>query len=356
MVYEFFSGGGSPEGELPAGLASEALGMLWAVLQDFRNWGAVHTITAIDPRFERLLPGSGRETLPADEVVSARAGEHEDVYLSLLKRCDAVLAIAPETDGVLSKLAEQAETEGLPLLGSNSSAIATAGNKATCSRLFDLANIPAPVTRTASFLTAAHVAGQLQWPLIVKPVDGVGCEGVCCLNNLSELPSILALIRRTTSQEQILLQSLASGIPASVSLLVAESGCMPLSLNLQLIDAGAPYQYLGSRVPLHHPMGDRAMELAALAAGLIPGLKGYIGVDVVLAEDRVELIEINPRITTSYLALRQVAGVNLARAMWEACMLDILPDRFALNGDAVIRKDDPGSWGLQPGSDGMRTT
>jgi tyramine---L-glutamate ligase len=347
LVYEFFAGGGCSESEMPGGLAAEALGMLWAVLQDFRQWGAVRTITSFDPRFEQRIPGFCRETLPADEVVCAGDGDHEAVYLSLLKRCDAVLLIAPETDGILSRLAEQAETEGIPLLGCSAAAVATAGNKAVCSRLFDLANLPAPKARTATFSAAARVAAQVGCPLIIKPLDGVGCEGVCRLDSLSDLPEILAVIRQSTTQEQILLQSLVNGTHASVSLLVAEGGCRPLSLNLQLIEAGAPFQYLGSRVPFLHPLSDQAIELASSAVGLIPGLKGYVGVDLVLAENHVELIEINPRITTSYIGLRQVATRNLARAIWDACTNGVLPDCFPLKGEVVIRKDDPGSWGLR---------
>ena len=332
---------------MPGSIAAEALGMLWAVLQDFRQWGAVRTVTALDPRFEQRIPGLSRETLPADEVICARAGDHEEVYLSLLKRCDAVLVIAPETDGILSRLAEQAETEGIPLLGCSAAAVATAGNKAVCSRLFDLANLPAPIARTATFSTAAAVAAQIGCPLVIKPIDGVGCEGVCRMNCLSDLPEILALIRQSTAQEQILLQSLVSGTHASVSLLVAENGCLPLSLNLQLIEAGAPFRYLGSRVPFQHSLNDQAIALASSAVGLIPGLKGYVGVDLVLAEDHVELIEINPRVTTSYIGLRQVATVNLARAIWDACMKGELPNCFPLNGTVLIRKDDPGSWGFR---------
>ena len=332
---------------MPVSIAAEALGMLWAVLQDFRQWGAVRTITALDTRFEQRIPGLCRETLPANEVIRARAGDHEEVYLSLLKRCDAVLVIAPETDGILSRLAEQAETEGIPLLGCSAAAVATAGNKAVCSRLFDLANLPAPKARTATFSTAVHVAAQIGCPLVIKPIDGVGCEGVCRLNSLSDLPEILALIRQSTAQEQMLLQSLVNGTHASVSLLVAEDGCLPLSLNLQMIEAGAPFQYLGSRVPFQHPLSDKAIALASSAVGLIPGLKGYVGVDLVLAEDHVELIEINPRVTTSYIGLRQVATMNLAQAIWDACMKGVLPDFFPLNGEVVIRKDDPGSWGFR---------
>lgn len=181
---------------------------------------------------------------------------------------------------------------------------------------------------------------------MIKPIDGVGCEGVCRLDTMSDLPGVLALIRRSTTQEQILLQKMVRGTHASVSLLVAAGGCMPLCLNLQLIEDGMPFQYTGSRVPFSHPAGDRAMELAGMAVGLIPGLKGYVGVDLVLTEDHAELIEINPRITTSYIGLRQVAQNNVARAIWDACLNDSLPDSFPLHGEVVVRKDDPGTWGL----------
>jgi predicted ATP-grasp superfamily ATP-dependent carboligase len=349
FIYEFFTGGGCPAGELPSGLAAEALGMLWALLADFRRWGAVRTITALDPRFEERVPGLNRTTLPADEVVCALPIEHEATYLSLLKRCDAVLVIAPETNGILAGLTAQAEIAGIPLLGSSASAAAAAGDKAACSRIFRLAKLPIPKTRAASFISAPQVAKEMGFPLVIKPLDGVGSEGVCRVDCLSDLPAALAILCQVTSHERILLQSYISGIHASVSLLIAEGRCLPLSLNRQLIEAGSPFQYHGSQVPFEHRLGKQALGLACSAVSLIPGLNGYVGVDLILEKDLVQLIEINPRLTTSYIGLRQVAQINLAQAIWEACRKGVLPDRVPLIGQVVIRKDDPDSWGLKPG-------
>ncbi len=347
LVFEYFSGGGFPAGEIPDALASEALGILWALLEDFRRWAAVRTITALDPRFEERVPGLNRNTLPADKVVRAMPGKHEETYLSLLQRCNAVLVIAPETDGILADLTDQAEIAGIPVLGSSSAAIATAGNKAACSRLFDLAKLPAPRTRTATFASAQHVAEQLGCPLVIKPLDGIACEGVCRLDRLSDLPGVLALVRRSTSQEQILLQSVAIGAHASASLIISGDRCRPLSLNLQLVEPGLPFKYRGSRVPFDHRAKDQALELARSAVSLIPGLRGYVGVDLVLGEDLVQLIEINPRLTTSYIGLRQVARLNLAQAIFDACSSNTLPDDVPLEGQIEIVKDDPASWGLR---------
>jgi tyramine---L-glutamate ligase len=344
FVYEFFTGGGCPAGELPAGLAAEALGILWALLADFRNWGAVRTITTLDPRFENRVPGLNRTTLPADEVVSVNPGGHLEAYLSLLKQCDAVLVIAPETDGVLSKLTAHVEKAGKPLLCSSASASATAGNKAICGRLFCDAELPTPTTSTADFDAAPAIAQKIGFPLVIKPLDGIGSEGVIQLDSLSDLSVALPNIRQSTSHNEILLQSYVRGIPASVSLLAVNGRFLPLSLNRQLMEPGQHLKYKGSQVPFHHKTAGRAVELACSAASLIPGLKGYVGVDLVLMDDSPQLIEVNPRLTTSYIALRQVAQINLAQLIWQACIDSILPESIPLSGTVTIKKDDPASW------------
>lgn len=345
LIYEFYTGGGLPAGPLSHSLASEALGMLWALLTDFGQL-SVRTITALDARFEDWIPGLNRKTLPANEVVCALPGDHQSVFLSLLKRCDAALITAPETNGILSELIAHAEKAGKVLLSSDASAAALAGNKAACSQIFSRANLPNPDTRITSFAAAPEAARTMGYPLVIKPMDGAGSEGVCVAEDSSELPSILSIVRRATSQKQILMQSFSEGIPASVSLLVANGKCLPLSLNCQLVDAGAPFQYRGSRVPFDHKASGIALDLACRAVELIPGLRGYAGVDLVLTDEGAQLIEINPRLTTSYIGLRQVSQINLAQAIWDACTKGIFPDPVPLAGQVVIKKDDPRTWGL----------
>jgi predicted ATP-grasp superfamily ATP-dependent carboligase len=344
LVYEFFTAGGWPARELPHGLAAEALGMLWAVLADFRRWNAVRTITALDPRFEDRIPGLNRTTMPADEVICVPQNGHEELYPSLLKRCDAALIIAPETSGILTALTEQAEKAGLPVLGSSSSAVTIAGNKASCHRLFRKAQLSIPQTRVARFASVSRSAGQLSYPLVIKPVDGIACEGACLIKRPSDLASAVKMARQGTSWNRVMLQSFVSGTPVSVSLLKVGDRCLPLSLNRQLIEIGMPFKYLGSQVPFEHPRGILGVELACSAAALISGLRGYVGVDLILTEDTVSLIEVNPRLTTSYIGLRQVCTANLAQLMWTASVNGSLPDRVSISGQVVIKKDDPASW------------
>ena len=101
-------------------------------------------------------------------------------------------------------------------------------------------------------------------------------------------------------------------------------------------------------MPLSHPKILNARDLASSASKLIPGLNGYVGVDMILTDGSFQLVEINPRLTTSYIGLRQVARMNPAKMIFEACIREILPDRVPLEGRVIVMKDDPNSWGLEP--------
>jgi len=307
--------------------------MLRALLADFRAWGAVRTVTAIDFRLDNL-------SLPADEVVRVAPGQHEATFSSLLAQSDAVLIIAPETDGVLTRLSAMAEEAGIPLLGSSPEAVAVAGDKAICYQRFCQAGLPTPLTRQGDFAAAPQVADEMGYPLVVKPLDGVGCEGVCLVTGPAGLADALALLRRATRHDHILLQSFMSGTHASVSLLVTEGRALPLSLNGQKIEAGCPFTYRGGVVPLPHPAMARAFDVAQAAVGLVPGLQGYVGVDLILAREEALLIEINPRLTTSYIGLRQVLQLNLAQAIWDACRGGVLPAEAPLTGQVAFDKDE----------------
>jgi predicted ATP-grasp superfamily ATP-dependent carboligase len=336
FVHEFISGGGWPEDELPPGLVGEGYAILWALLSDFQAWGAARTITTLDTR---LWPR--RDKLPASEIVALRPAEYEAGFQSILSQCDAALIVAPETGGVLARLSAKAQKAGTHLLGCSPKAIALAGDKAACDRIFRKAGLPTPLTRIVRPSVASQAAAELGYSLVVKPLDGVGCEGLSLVNSLEQLQPAVEAARKTSQRKEILLQSFMSGNHASISLLASSKGLLPLSLNGQRIEAGRPFRYLGGVIPYSHPAAQQALELAQAAARLMPGLRGYFGVDLVLGPESGTIIEINPRITSSYIGLRRVLKANLAELIWNACILDILPEHVDLAGQAVFDKGDP---------------
>ncbi|MGA2935970.1 MAG: ATP-grasp domain-containing protein [Syntrophobacteraceae bacterium] len=325
LVHEYVTGGGWPAEDLPHGLAAEGFTMLRAVLNDFRLWGGVSLITTRDVRLAGF-------SLCADRVVNLHREEYLRTLNDLVADVDAVLVIAPESNGVLARLSALVEERGRLLLGSSAEGVSVAGDKWDCFRRFSENNLPTPRTWRLSCAEALTAAEEIGFPLVVKPIDGVGCEGVSIASDSSSLRMALDLLHPWP--ESILLQPYLSGTHASVSLLVSETGVLPLSLNEQVLSVGVPFLYRGGTVPLDHMQRDSAFEYAERAVSLAPGLRGYVGVDMLLTERESYTIEINPRLTTSYVGLRQVIDINLAEAIWRACCDCVLPQKIILSGTA----------------------
>lgn len=171
--------------------------------------------------------------------------------------------------------------------------------------------------------------------MLIKPADGVACQWIKVLNGLDELFDSFKSIE--TSLPYVLLQDFVEGQPCSVSLLSDGVNALPLSLNLQKIEFEKNgLEYDGGEVPWDHPLKYEALSTAKNIVESIDGLKGYLGVDLILS-DKIYFIEINSRLTTPYVALRNVIDINLGQAIADSSMGN-LPDDFNLSGCFEFRK------------------
>ncbi|MCL4367875.1 MAG: ATP-grasp domain-containing protein [Actinobacteria bacterium] len=331
LVHEFVTGGGWPDWDLPESLAGEGLAMLKALLADFRAWGRFPVLTTLDRRLRGV-------SLPADRVVALDAEVYHTSLVELAGSCEAALIVAPETRGTLEHLSALMLEAGVCLLGSRPEAVAVAADKWECHRLFELAGLATPETVRTTPAEAAGAAAQLGFPLVVKPIEGAGCEGVGLVRRPDMLERALDL-PALRQAESLLLQRYIDGAHASVSLLVTGGDSVPLSLNEQWVQAGIPFVFRGGVAAISHDLRAQALDLARRAAALVPGLQGYVGVDLMLTEKRCSLIEINPRPTTSYVGVRRVVDINLAEAIWRACRDGVLPEAVAAAGEASFTKE-----------------
>src|SRR5439155_7431814 len=129
------------------------------------------------------------------------------------------------------------------------------------------------------------------------------------------------------------LESYVSGLAASVAVLCGPNGRISLSPCKQRISEDGRFRYLGGELPLTAGLAERARQLAERALTAMPMVIGYVGVDLVLGREpdgsQDAVIEINPRLTTSYVGLRTVATSNLAEVMWHVAQGEVQPIEFS---------------------------
>jgi predicted ATP-grasp superfamily ATP-dependent carboligase len=310
LVHEFVSGGGLAGRPVPASLAREGAAMRDALVADLAALERHRIVATADPRFPLRRPGV--------EVVTHSRGR--GTLDRLIASADAVWLVAPETDRAHELLAARVEAAGTALLGSGSTAIRRAADKAAVARLLRRHKVSHPETRVlrprVNRLDAVRTLG---YPVVVKPARGAGCGGVGLARNARELRDAVDLARRADGRGPLLVQRFVPGVAASVSLVADGRRAVVLAVNAQAVRPARPFVYRGGHTPLRHPLAVLAAETALRACRAVPGLRGWVGVDLVLTDSETVVIEINPRLTTAYLGVRRSLGVNVVELVLAAC-------------------------------------
>ena len=263
-------------------------------------------------------------------------GELMDWLDKNISNYDSCLVIAPEEDFILYNIINFIEKKGIKIIGSSSDAVMTCSDKFL---MYESLKDKVPIIRTEKvFFKDVNSYKPFNDKRILKPADGVSCSGIQIVSSNDEMKKAASLIE--TSLPYFVIQNFIEGTSASVSLISNGKEAVPLSLNLQDINfSDSGINYNGGQVPLNHKLADEAKKAAKKAVESIDGLKGYVGVDMILG-DKVHLVEINSRITTPYVALRNLLNFNLGDAILDAMYGGKLPSKVNLNGTISFCKRD----------------
>lgn len=320
LVYEHVTGGGYAGSPLPLDLAAQGYAMVETALQGLGELPAHHVVVLHDARF----PAGA---FPAHECIPVAPGTLHDQFAHAADEADAALVIAPESDGVLAALTAAVEERGRLVLGSSSGAIRIAGDKLAAGLALAQGGVRIPRTVEVPLQgDPIPWISSLRFPLVLKPASGAGGNGSSLVRDPTWVPPALERVRQVApSAGRCLAQEFVEGTSASVSLITDGRRVLPLTLNRQAIEATDGFAYAGGEVPFDHPQRQAAFAEAERACAAVPGLRGYVGVDVVLGTDGPVVIEINPRWTTSCVGTRRAVTLNLAHAVIDACAGGRLP-------------------------------
>jgi predicted ATP-grasp superfamily ATP-dependent carboligase len=322
LLYEHLTACASRDGGLSSSLATEGWAMLNALCRDGLAIPGleVHTIAGDLSRFAASIRVHPTETGP----------QWSDSFARILDEVDAALVIAPEFDRILEELVRRVEQSGKLHLGCSSGAIAATADKLTCARLWADQGIPTPVPvplRAPGDLLQGPTAA---FPLVLKPRDGAGSTGVRLVRTADEWEEAWTGATVEYTGRDWIATPFVAGQAASVACIVHAGGVLALPASSQRLSSDGRFRYEGGRLPLAPGLAARARKLALRTMGALEGLRGYVGVDIVLGErddgSADWAIELNPRLTTSYLGLQALCEGNLLSAIVSACTGRPLPE------------------------------
>lgn len=303
LVFEYLCGGGMAGQELSASLLAEGGMMLQALVNELSPLPQVLMRIPLEPRCRRISLPANAETIPI--------GESMDVMQSLpalMMDCDAVWPIAPETGGVLQRIAELAIAANKRLILSAPETIALCADKLATYRALQGRRIPCVPSELLSTLAKPIL------PCVIKPIDGAGCQGNIIVRTAEEFD--LAL-KCTENPAGFIAQPLLEGRAVSVSALFNQGRAEYLCCNRQRVRIeNQGFELTGCQVNVQSPYRNFYRDLLDRIAATLPELHGYIGVDLIeTGQHGPLLLEINPRLTTSYVGIHPATGINVAEAV-----------------------------------------
>ena len=185
-------------------------------------------------------------------------------------------------------------------------------------------SIPTPETLP---FNPADRQSEVRWSraTIIKRRDGAGSQDMFLVRDGFDLWNARHELGRLHEPETFIQQPFIAGKALSVTLLIAEDGLVleVFPVAVQHLSDDGHFKYRGGRIPADISLDSSlaAQHLAERACRAFSGLTGYVGCDLVLPLDRPlepVLIEINPRLTSSYLGYRQLTDDNIPARLLDA--------------------------------------
>jgi predicted ATP-grasp superfamily ATP-dependent carboligase len=266
------------------------------------------------------------------------------------------IVIAPEDEGILPNVIEAVRSTSLEVICPDLETVRLCSDKSQCIELFEDLSLSVPPYLVG---TPEEILGQelesIGFPSIVKPSMSSGATHLHLVESPEELESLMDAIEEELGPMHLIVQEHVPGEDVSASLLVSPPECKVLSTNRQVISLGdflSESGYIGGECPLDEDESDRVSETAVKIVEALPGLKGYVGIDFILADEEIIPLEINSRLTVSAIGISRTRGQTALSAILDCADGPIRPIPEP-NGYAAFAESNPIGLEVTPSEDLM---
>ncbi|MHA1803848.1 MAG: ATP-grasp domain-containing protein [Promethearchaeota archaeon] len=333
FVFEFISGGGFNQSEIPSSLFCEGFAMLKTLIEDFNALEFdIHAL--LDYRINHLS-----EFLPAHRIVQVNKDDNFLIkFKEQLQETTYSFIIAPEFSNILYELTRLAIKNSSIVLSTELKGIELGTSKFQTYLFFKKKGVNTPSTYLLPFkelklnkIQILENVCKIKGPLLIKPEDGVGAESLFYYTSPLEFEqNFKSFMEKVDDTRNHVVQEFMTGRDLSCSLIgYPKEKPLILSVNSQFIslEKNEPNsEYFGGETPT-----DNMKAIKQELSKYLPSLDetmflGYYGIDFILEKNnRIHFIEINPRLTTSYVGVRNILNVNPAELVVQSKLLQEPP-------------------------------
>ena len=314
LIVEDFTSGALPR-DTPGwnSLTAEGTAMLLAMTQD---------AVAIPIGRVEVFWSEHLDDFPVSKTHVHRIGtpnEEARRFAEIAGQVDRVLVIAPESGGRLQHRRNEVDAVGGQFIGGSADALSLCADKLQLAAHLQKAGLPIIPTQCVTIRDdPPSPPTSSGW--VVKPRDGAGSVLTFHVRDADAWRRAVEEI--TQAGFEAIHQPYIPGVSLSMAGIISQSGIEIFPLATQEIaDHQGTLSYEGGTLgplpansPREQSIAQAAAQLVRETLASIPGLVGYVGVDLILPHDFATpiVVEVNPRLTTSYLGYRQLARQNLA--------------------------------------------
>lgn len=324
FIFEFVSGGGYNQLDIPSSLFCEGYAMLRTIAEDFKKLGFQIT-TLLDKRISHLS-----RYLKTDMVKFVNPkDDYLKIYTNCVKESTFCFIIAPEFSNHLYKLTQIAKDHKKNILSIDLNGVWLGTSKLETYNFFIDNKVSTPKTYKIPLKEGRidvdfilQKLDQLGSSIIIKPEDGAGSELVF---HFTTKDQILQFFERSKAKLDVarsyIVQEYIDGDDLSISIINKTNtekndiqNQIILSLNaqnVQNLDSTEDSYYLGGFTPVENYLALKNKFKKILKSMDFTSFQGYFGIDFIMkADNSIYFIEINPRLTTSYIGIRNILDYN----------------------------------------------
>ena len=301
LIYEWVTGGGLFQYQEHNCLVEQARSMLRPLVLDFSRASMGVTLVG-NPHLEGPCIWNVAPS-PIDKFDQLRQLASEATYIML---------IAPESKDCLRNLCHELEEFESKLISPNFGFVDVASDKTRTCEILATAGIPVPNGNRLDRWQSENESSAFPLPCVIKPNVGEGSVGNHYLESPNKGSSLPADSRNWRIEKWF------DGHPTSVAVLLGIRDIEILPPMFQMLDEPAGEWTQSVRIE-DVELASRATQLAKRVCDAMPEALGYIGIDLILGNQPNEdtVVEVNPRLTSSYAALRDCVDFNIAERILE---------------------------------------